>query len=370
MNVYQGMSQHPDVSTSVDEACQSIPDAVDLFIVFSSASYDPDDVLKELQARYPSTPVIGCTTSGEYLQGKHYNESIVITGLETPQVDWEIQLIKGLGEFDSTQATDTVNMLLSAHDLDPDNLPYSELFSLLFVDGVSMQEEHVASLLGDALDGIPLIGGSAGDDLKFTKTSLYHQSGVHSDAAVLVIGRSTHPFKLIKHQHLQPSSHRIAVTRADPENRRVYEIDGYPAVVAYARALGVNPEDLSTDNTFLRPLTIEFNKELYTRSIQAIHDDQSISFYCAIEEGMVLNVSTPTDMVEALEEALSDVDAEFMLGCNCILRSLEAKGKDLHDQLGDVIMSHSKNFIAFDTYGEQHQGLHINQTFVALAFAS
>ena len=43
-------------------------------------------------------------------------------------------------------------------------------FALCFIDGLSYAEEAVTSAIHWGLDDIPLLGGSAGDDLKFETT--------------------------------------------------------------------------------------------------------------------------------------------------------------------------------------------------------
>ena len=47
-------------------------------------------------------------------------------------------------------------------------------FVLLLIDGLSMREEQVTRALQHSLETIPLIGGSAGDGLKFSRTHVYH----------------------------------------------------------------------------------------------------------------------------------------------------------------------------------------------------
>ena len=47
------------------------------------------------------------------------------------------------------------------------------VFGILFVDGLSMLEEKVAAWLFSAFEDIPIVGGSAGDDLRFERTGVY-----------------------------------------------------------------------------------------------------------------------------------------------------------------------------------------------------
>ena len=160
----------------------------------------------------------------------------------------------------------------------------------------------------------------------------------------------------------------------DYAKRRVLEIDGYPALGAYAAALGLRPEEVTGEVTFLNPVTFRYQGELYVRSIQAVNDDGSLDFYCAIEEGMVLEIGGHEDMAAALRADLDGLrdrmgSLDFLLGFNCILRALESEGAGEHDAIGAAFTSVCGAMVGFDTYGEQLQGLHINQTLVAVAFA-
>ena len=104
------------------------------------------------------------------------------------------------------------------------------------------------------------------------------------------------------------------------------------------------------------------------RGIQRFNEDGSITFYCGIEEGMVLEIADHKEMVRALAQELEGSEtADFMIAFNCIQRAMESDRTDSHVDICEVMSKHSRYMIGFDTYGEQLDGLHINQTLVALA---
>jgi hypothetical protein len=59
---------------------------------------------------------------------------------------------------------------------------------------------------------------------------------------------------------------------------------------------------------------------------------------------------------------------QLVLGCDCILRKLEISQSSLTDRVGEMFMRN--NAIGFNTYGEQFQGVHINQTLVGIAIGT
>lgn len=315
----------------------------------------------------------GCTTAGEQIGGSHHRGALVVAGVISPNVRWKTTLVENIATFEQATADAAVGRLFGELAVDPASFDPRELFCLTFIDGLSMKEETIASMVAESLDGVSLIGGSAGDDLKFTKTHVITEGRAETNAAVLVLGHSKTPFTILKHQHFVDTPRTLAITRADVDARRVYEMDGLPAAIAYSRALGIEREALTDELTFSNPLTFSCRGELYVRSILKVNDDDSITFYCGIEEGMVLDVGGHTNLVEALRDDLTATcrgqeKFAFLIGCNCILRALEAESGASHPAVGEVISKASRSSIGFDTYGEQLNGLHINQTLVALAF--
>ena len=68
-------------------------------------------------------------------------------------------------------------------------------------------------------------------------------------------------------------------------------------------------------------------------------------------------------MFASLKEQLSHID--LLIGCDCLLRKLSAKQNNLIPALSELFIKN--NAIGFTTFGEQLNGLHINQTFTGIA---
>lgn len=374
MRVFQGKSQHADAREAVDEATAGfdLADAPDIVLAFSSTKQDPDAVVAALAARFPASKVIGCTTAGEILDDGHAKGALIVSAITSPTVRWAVRVVKELGALDEARARAVADELFAELGTSRERVDPDHHFCLTFIDGLSMKEEHVVSVMADALEGIPLIGGSAGDDLTFTGTKVFANGEALSGAAVFVLGDSKHGFEVVKHQHYKTTPRSVVITKADVPNRRVYEMDGLPAVEAYGRALGLRPEEVTADVCFMNPLTFLYGNQIYVRSIQRIEPDQSIVFYCGIEEGMVLGIGGHEEMVAALDRDLSALArdggrADVFIAFNCILRALESDKRSLFDDVGRALSKAAKHVIGFDTYGEQLNGIHINQTLVGLA---
>ena len=46
-----------------------------------------------------------------------------------------------------------------------------------------------------SLDNIPVVGGSAGDGLRFEKTWVFYDGQAHADAAILILLKTALPFR-------------------------------------------------------------------------------------------------------------------------------------------------------------------------------
>jgi hypothetical protein len=213
---------------------------------------------------------------------------------------------------------------------------------------------------------------SAADDLTFRKTFVFLQGAALGGHALMVLCEHERGYDLFKHQHFLRTTTSLAVTAVGKDGRRILEFDGRPAADAYADALGIPRAELTKEFAFLRPLTLSSDGDLFVRSVREIHEDGAISFFCSVEEGMVLDVARHQDFVGALDRAVDEflVDhprPRLFLGFNCILRALESTSRALEPQVAASWQRLAETSVGFDTYGEQFGGLHINQTLVGVA---
>ena len=251
--------------------------------------------------------------------------------------------------------------------------PEARAFGLLLVDGLSLMEERVIAILANAVEDVPIAGGSAGDDLKLVGTHVFDGGTFHSDAALFLLCITTLPFKVIKTQHFVPTEQKLVITRAEPEKRIVHEINGCGAAEEYARLIGMEVADLKHLVYFASPLMLRVGGEYFVRSIQKINDDGSLTFFSAIDEGLVLRVAERKNLVENLEEAFEHVrevvpDIRLTIGFDCILRRLEVMDTDLQDDVDEILQKN--NVIGFSTYGEQFKAVHVNQTFTGIVLGA
>ncbi|ARE39106.1 GfdT [Rhodovulum sp. P5] len=171
--------------------------------------------------------------------------------------------------------------------------------------------------------------------------------------------------------HFLPTEHRMVVTDAIPEERLVLELNGAPAAAEYSRLIGC-PVDLLSPEVFAEHPVLVRNDGLYhVRAIKGVAGDGALAFLSAIDDGLLLTLGRGQEILRTLDAELDLVDArqrepDFILGFDCFLRKLEIGQKRLTDAASDILRA--RRVLGFNTYGEQHCGVHVNQTFVGVAF--
>jgi hypothetical protein len=237
------------------------------------------------------------------------------------------------------------------------------------VDGLSTREDELTAVLASGLGPVPLFGGSAGDGTRFKATFVLHGGRVASNAAVLVMLRTACRVKVFNLDHLVPTTRKMVVTEADPKRRIVRQINMEPAAQEYARVLGKDPAQLTTFTFAAHPLVVRIGGRHHVRAIQRVAENGDLVFFSAIDEGLVLTLAEPLEMVSHLRRELAGLRAEgepmAILACDCILRRMEALEKQQYGAVSEVLRDN--NVTGFSTYGEQWNSMHVNQTMTGVA---
>ncbi|WP_333827097.1 FIST N-terminal domain-containing protein [Pararhodobacter sp.] len=338
-----------------------------LVIVFVSPQADLPALARELQQCFGDTPVIGCTTAGEITAEGYGDGMIVAAALPSRYFRASPLLIPDLARFD---AQAVIGDLIRARGAMARACPgWEHEFAFLMVDGLSTKEDALASALASGLGAMPLFGGSAADGTRFLETFVLHGGQLLRNAAVLAVMRTQCPVRVFKFDHFRPTETRMVVTSADPARRIVRQINAEPAAREYARLLGKDPAQLNPFTFAAHPVVVRIGGRHHVRSIRQVENNGDLVFYSAIDEGLVLTLAEPLDMVGHLADGFDSLcetaQPEAILACDCMLRRMEAQEKQLSGQLSEILR-HNR-VTGFSTYGEQFNAMHVNQTITGVA---
>ncbi len=340
-------------------------------VAFFGSDHDAELLAAALVEAFPGVPSSGCSTAGEIGPSGMMQGGLLLIAFPRDGFRVHSDLITGIDQFGVERATEAVRRLKAQISPTGQRLIKENVFALLLVDGLSNAEENIVAAIHWEIDDIELIGGSAGDGISFNRTAMIHNGQVAQRAAVLMMIESEFPFRVFKTQNFEPTGIKLVVTAADTENRIVHELNAEPAAREYASAIGLQPDDLGPFSFASYPLVVKVGGDYYCRSIRNMNPDGSLSFFCAIDEGLVFTVARARDILNATETALRDLDTalggvDIVVGFDCILRRLDAESRQIRHQLDELYKKYS--VAGFHTYGEQYNAMHLNQTLTGIAF--
>jgi hypothetical protein len=375
------MENHPSIrraqSCKIDarEAVREFHAAVvqadtSLVIFFCSIAYDLMQLAEEMKRLFDGIQVVGCTTAGEIGPAGCRDRSL--SGASFPAGSFSVVSghLDHLQQFQMSEGQAFAQELLQRLESRAPQANAENSFALLLIDGLSVREEPVTRTLQRALGRIPLVGGSAGDGTQFGCTHVYSEGNFYHDSAALILVSTPCPFRLFKMQHFVATDERMVVTEADAVHRNVMEINGLPAAQEYARILGIEARDLTPDSFAAWPVVVMIDGTNYVRSIQKVNPDGSLTFFCAIDDGLVLRVAKGVGLLENLANTFAQIGEEIgqpqlVIAFDCILRKLEIVQNGLTQGVNAVYLRN--HAVGFNTYGEQFHGMHVNQTLVGIS---
>lgn len=363
-----GQSQNPDPAAAVREASAGIDlDQTCFVLAFVPNTLALDPLAAALNTTLAGVPAFGCTTAGQITRAGYETEALLLIAFPKAHFRCATQLLTPLKPLSIQGIAAEASKLAARFQRTAD---WNRL-ALTFADGLSKQEDVLVAALEMGLGELPVFGGSAGDGLDFRATHVLHAGRFHENAAVLILLETDLEFAGLGFDHFLPTDQWMVVTEANPEERLVIEINGAPAAQEYARLVGVDIAELSPRVFAENPVLVRNSALYHVRAIQGVEEGGALSFLSAIDEGLLLRLGHEQEILRTLETGLDVRDArgtapDFILGFDCVLRKLEIEQKQMTREASDILRS--RRVVGFNTYGEQHCGVHVNQTFVGVAF--
>lgn len=365
MKIQSVYSTNQNVNDAVKEIKNQIKvSEPKLIMFFASSKYNQEELAAKMKEAFNNSDVVGCSTAGELVSGKMLDNSIVAMAFAKEKIgNLKVEVIENLkNSVDPQKAFESFEKYFSEK---LSNMDFKKYFGIILVDGLSNSEEKLMDKIGTKTN-VNFIGGSAGDDLKFQKTFVSANGKAYSDAAVIVLVKPEAEFDILKTQSFVTTDKVFTATKVDEEKREILELDGKPAAEVYAEAINEPVENIAA-GFMTYPLGVMVGDEPFVRSPQQ-PSGKGIRFYCNVAEGTELTLLKSEDIVadtkKDLKKKIEELGTvEGIVNFNCILRTLELKGKNQSDDYGKVFSDIPT--IGFSTYGEEYIG-HINQTAVML----
>jgi hypothetical protein len=349
------------------------PDERMFVLFFASSRYPLGRVARALADELPSAHTAGCSTAGEVTPAGLVSGSVAAMAFAPPARGAAL-LVPSLKAFRFEDSSALLQRLAARLGLRPSELSPERHVILTLTDGLSEREEQLVASLGLTAPGIPLVGGSAGDDFHFHETHVALDGQAYAGAAVVALVEPAAAFHAFHVSHYHATGEVLEVTEADPSQRLILSLNGRPAARVYSELTGIPLGQLQDRPVASFPdgildLGIRLGNQDYVRSVFTARGE-ALLMGAAVEAGTTLTVMRAGDLVhetaEGLARAIAALDGKprSLLLFNCGGRLLEARARGLTDQMGEAMSPLPP--CGFTTYGEQFGAMHVNHTLTGL----
>ena len=245
-------------------------------------------------------------------------------------------------------------------------------FAMTFINGNHNIEEMVLSMFYAVIqnDQFQLVGGSAGDDLKFEETLVSLNGEITSKGAVIVFVKTLNPFKIIKENIYHPIGESIVLTDVDIENRKILKIDNKNPMDVLAQKIKI-PKQRLGDHLLEYPLGRVIGDERYICSFKNFDEQGNLYSYINVMPNTKLEILKSSNVMETVEDTCRNIQEEmsnvkFVFFINCILRTLDVQNMNQCSLIAKTYEKYFSSFCGFSSYGEQYNKLCLNQTLVMI----
>ena len=328
-----------------------------LVIVFGAPEYRDDKAaLAELRAAFPTSVIIGCSTSGEIYETKIFDRSLAIAVAR-----FERSTIRHItAPIANASASHEAGAALASALIADDLKGVFVLSDGLQVNG----SELVRGFASKLPDDVVITGGLAGDGPRFEKTWIISEGELVS-GSVTAVGLYGENLSIGHGSRggWDPFGPRRQVTRA--ENNVLFELDGRPALDLYKEYLGDRAEGLpATGLLFPLALLSESQGQIVVRTILGIDEEQkSLTFAGDVPTGARVQLMKANfdRLIEGAEEAAegAGVDMEtgeediLTIAISCVGRRLvlSERTEEEVEATADILPDKSIQ-VGFYSYGE------------------
>lgn len=368
LKIYDAYSSHKDTETAVKEIANQIKkEDINYVIYFAGNKYDFELLSKNMKEAFEQAEVVGCTTAGEISKKYLTENSLVAMAISSKDFITKTTVVNDISTVPIIHREELIKTYKKSGLKNK-----KDGFVITLMDGLSLGEERVLSVINSIFESynLPIIGGSAGDGLDFKETKVSYNGQVYKDAAVVTFVNTKHKFCIYKENIFKSTKEQMIVTRADINNRIVYEFNNQPAAKYYAKKLGVDKKDLHK-YFITNPLGRKIGDNIWIASPATINEDDSMQFHCQVLTNSILEILEPLDPVEMASNTVQELKANIsnikgILAINCVSRKLQFQEERIEKKVLEPLLMTAPT-VGFSSYGEQINSNHLNQTLILLA---
>ena len=247
LRVGKGMSGSRDASEAGKAAATAALEPLGgeqpaLILVFATPRYDLPALLAGVRSVTGSTLLVGCTGSGEIVGGDYLGFGGGVGVLAMTAGPYRFAASSAGDIADDAESLDAAGqaLALSSREL-AGTSPYAA--ALLITDSLLGDlQQFVQGVYRVTGPRIAIVGGAAGDEQRFVKSSLFHDDAILDKGALVLWIASDRPLRVVTRHGWQPIGAPLLVTKA--VGTEIVELGGRSAAEIYEEQLNL-PSDLT-----------------------------------------------------------------------------------------------------------------------------
>lgn len=205
----------------------------DALVLFASARYDQDELLREIHALCSPRVLVGASSAGEFTAEVRGDGLACALALRSSTLRFSAGIGRRIREDRARAARD---MVASFQGLASNEHHYRS--ALVMTDALAGHADDLVDQLTLATSGrYQFFGGGAGDDALFQRTQVFCGQEAVSDAAVALEILSHKPLGIGVGHGWEPAGPKMRVTEA--RGMRLVSLNGLPAAEAFERHAAV-----------------------------------------------------------------------------------------------------------------------------------
>lgn len=253
------------------------------------------EVTGAIEACFPDTPYIGCTTSGNIIDCElSGNITVVCTDFELPTTRFEI--------FQYDMAEMSVDEITAQIVEETRQNPWVKAVEMYFTIPEGSTTRFCDGLK-ELREDIQIFGGvSCSDDITSDDSCVFTKACGFSESSIIIVFYGGEDFHVdsIKVTGWKPLGRKFHVTKS--QGSLLQELDGVPAYDVYHKYLNIKNDENFFYNTLEFPLFYEHNDTTILRMPVSSNADGSINMTSDMDIGSVVRISygDPSTIVESI----------------------------------------------------------------------
>lgn len=312
---------------------------------------------QELEEAFPMVPSIGCV-------GKGYSGNTVVEeGLIVTAFTGEVSAVNGVLTHVTTMPMRDV--LEFEKQVKKAEVKKDQTVCIDFCSG---NDEMVLTTISSVLAKyhIQLTGGTAWEGLVCCNGIVYEDACVYG-----IITNQLGKVKVYKENLYERTDMSYLVTKANPEENIIKELDGKPCDKVYQQALRIDVKDIE-EQTFLNPLGRKIGGETYIISVKERAENGALTLYRKAYPKDIVYILKLGDYKEINQRTIAAISQDFkeisgIFSVNCILRYL-LFNKENYTSTYFSRMARLGTHSGLIGLGEHYNSQFINQTMSCVVF--